>query len=76
MELGRSREAHRHDLRRLGHDLVCLGLGDALDADQRLLRRVGNRLHGVVAGLLELLDVGRRNADCLEARHEVGPGVL
>jgi hypothetical protein len=51
----------------LGEDLVGLGLGDALDGEQRLLGRKGDGLDGVEAGLCELLGVRGRDAELLPA---------
>ena len=52
----------------LGHQLVGFGFGNALDGNQLAQRRVRDRLHCVVAGILKLFHVGRRNAGALQAR--------
>ena len=55
-------------LERLLVELLHLRLGDPLDPRQLLLRRLRHRLDRVVARLLELLDVGRRDAADLVER--------
>jgi hypothetical protein len=40
-----------------GQDLVCLGLANSLDCQQRLLRRKCDGFDGIKTGILELLGV-------------------
>eukprot|EP01139_Manchomonas_bermudensis_P015171 Amastigsp_a509628_311.p1 type:complete len:384 gc:universal Amastigsp_a509628_311:42-1193(+) len=62
VELGRSREPHRHKLGGSRKNLVCLGLRDTLHLEKRFLRGERDGFDGVEASRLELLEIRSRDA--------------
>jgi hypothetical protein len=68
VQVGRGRETHWNQFRRLGEQFVGLGFRDAFHGEQLLFRAVRNRLHREESGFVQLLYVCRRNAGALNKK--------
>jgi len=54
-----------------GQDLVCLGLANSLDCQQRLFRRKCDGFNGIETGILELLGVRCRYTSFLRVERDI-----